>query len=81
MDTPRDSSSRVRAVLRTPTPLASLWGFLLLLAVVFVGSYALGAAVGPIGPGTRPPSTSGTGGESAPEDTHDTRHTHSGDHR
>ncbi|MFJ3901649.1 hypothetical protein [Streptomyces sp. NPDC090025] len=60
-------------------PRTVVLGFLLLLALVFAGSYALGAAVGPLGPGpdshdTRdapgPPSgtapTPGTGHEHHP---------------
>ncbi|ALO05920.1 hypothetical protein AQF52_0320 [Streptomyces venezuelae] len=60
MDKPREPSSRAGAAGRKATPPAVvLGGFLLLLALVFAGSYALGAAVGPMGPPADPP-TEGT---------------------
>jgi hypothetical protein len=77
MDKPREPSSRVVAALRGIAPAPALWGFLLLLALVFVGSYALGSAVGPIGPGTR--STS-PGDSDERGGTHGGEHDHQGAH-
>ncbi|MFI8368333.1 hypothetical protein [Streptomyces sp. NPDC085466] len=57
MDKPRASSPAARATGRFRSPPFVLGGFLLLLALVFLGSYALGAAVGPVGPLPDPPST------------------------
>ncbi|MFJ8636705.1 hypothetical protein [Streptomyces sp. NPDC093568] len=53
--------------MRTP-PLVppALCGFLLLLAVIFTVSYAVGAAAGPVAPGMH---RSGTGGEGGGTDT------------
>ncbi|MEU6166885.1 hypothetical protein [Streptomyces tanashiensis] len=57
MSTPREPSSPAKATGRLRSPPVVLVGFLLLLALVFLGSYALGAAVGPVGPATDSPST------------------------
>ncbi|ROQ26587.1 hypothetical protein EDD98_6232 [Streptomyces sp. PanSC19] len=81
MDTTRESSSRSRrpreeAVSGTYRPPAALWAYLVLLVLVFGGSYALGTAVGPVGPGARPSPTDG------PRDTgHGSGHEHAGAHR
>ncbi|MCZ0982585.1 hypothetical protein O1L60_36825 [Streptomyces diastatochromogenes] len=72
MDKPRDPSSPAGTAGRFRSPPVVLAGFLLLLGLVFVGSYALGAAVGPIGPGPDPSSTTTT--------TPDTGSPHHGDH-
>ncbi|ELS51426.1 hypothetical protein STVIR_7610 [Streptomyces viridochromogenes Tue57] len=40
----------------------ALCGFLLLLALIFTVSYAVGAAAGPVAPGMHRPTTSGDGG-------------------
>ncbi|MFJ9434427.1 hypothetical protein ACIRQY_32875 [Streptomyces sp. NPDC101490] len=62
-----------------------MWGFLLLLALVFGGSYALGSAVGPLGPVVGPlgpgppPSSHGAHDGREPEETHDLRE-HQGNH-
>ncbi|CAM5244782.1 hypothetical protein STANM309S_05195 [Streptomyces tanashiensis] len=56
MSTPRGSSSPTKATGRFRSPPAVLVGFLLLLALVFLGAYALGAAVGPVRPDTDSPS-------------------------
>ncbi|MFE5818817.1 hypothetical protein [Streptomyces sp. NPDC056479] len=40
----------------------ALCGFLLLLAVIFTVSYAVGAAAGPVAPGMHRTGTSGDGG-------------------
>ncbi|MFG3489474.1 hypothetical protein [Streptomyces sp. NPDC047972] len=78
MDTTRDSTSpaaRGGGAERTPRrrygPPAAVWGFLALLVVVFLGSYALGAAVGPIGREDRPPPPAPPPG---------TEHVHDGGH-
>ncbi|MEV7567340.1 hypothetical protein [Streptomyces tanashiensis] len=59
MSTPREPSSPAKATGRFRSPAFVLVGFLLLLALVFLGAYALGAAVGPVGPVTDSPSTTG----------------------
>lgn len=56
------------AALRKLVPPPALCGFLLLLALMFVASYAAGAAVGPVAPGMHETGTSrdgdgGGGGE------------------
>ena len=40
------------------SPAAKLCGFVLLLAVVFAGAYAVGTKMGPLAPGRAPSSTS-----------------------
>ena len=47
----------------------ALCGFLLLLALIFTVSYAVGAATGPVAPGMH---RSGTGGDGGGMDTGDT---------
>ncbi|MGA6221615.1 hypothetical protein ACPESV_14945 [Streptomyces umbrinus] len=49
------------AALRKLVPPPALCGFLLLLAVMFVASYAAGAAVGPVAPGIHETGTSRDG--------------------
>jgi len=61
MDESRQSSSGPGAVLRRFAPAPALCGFLLLLALMFTASYAVGAAAGPVAPGMHGTST-GTGG-------------------
>ncbi|MER6024641.1 hypothetical protein [Streptomyces sp. NPDC001851] len=51
MDESRQTSSGAGAVLRKPVPPPALCGFLLLLALVFAVSYAVGASAGPVAPG------------------------------
>ncbi len=72
MDKPRGSSSSAGATGRFGSPPVILRGFLLLLALIFLGSYALGAAVGPIGPVSDSPSTTSP--------TPDTENPHHGGH-
>ncbi|MEV2196288.1 hypothetical protein AB0I02_35720 [Streptomyces phaeochromogenes] len=49
------------AALRKLVPPPALCGFLLLLALMFVASYAAGAAVGPVAPGMHETGTSRDG--------------------
>lgn len=63
-----DAGVAAVAALRKVVPPPALCGFLLLLAVMFVASYAAGAAVGPVAPGMHETGTSrdgdgGGGGE------------------
>ncbi|SNX55948.1 hypothetical protein SAMN06272735_0384 [Streptomyces sp. TLI_55] len=61
MDEFRHSSSGVGAVLRRCVPPPAFCAFLLLLALMFTVSYAVGAASGPVAPGMRGTGTSGAG--------------------
>lgn len=54
---PREPSSGGGVVLGRFAPPPALFGFLLLLALVFVASYAAGAAAGSVAPGIRGTST------------------------
>ncbi|MFC9927470.1 hypothetical protein [Streptomyces sp. NPDC127190] len=51
MDEARQNSSGAGAVVRRLVPPPALCGFLLLLALLFTASYAVGAAAGPVAPG------------------------------
>ncbi|MFI1482091.1 hypothetical protein [Streptomyces sp. NPDC020747] len=51
----------VGVALRKLVPPPALCGFLLLLALMFVASYAAGAAVGPVAPGMHETGTSRDG--------------------
>ncbi|MFF9145994.1 hypothetical protein ACF1BN_14160 [Streptomyces sp. NPDC014861] len=73
MDEPRVSAPAAKATGRFRSPPFVLGGFLLLLALVFLGSYALGAAVGPVGPLPDAPAT--TGPAPATEHSHHEGHT------
>jgi hypothetical protein len=55
--------SRSQRVSRGFAPAPAVWGFLLLLGLVFAASYAVGAAAGPMTPGVHHTGggTSGTG--------------------
>ncbi|MFD0372454.1 hypothetical protein [Streptomyces sp. NPDC059071] len=88
MESPRASSppgagAVGRALARARTrrvpvpPSVAVGGFLLLLAVVFFGSYALGAAVGPVGA----PAGSRSTPTSAPTPADDPGAPHHGTHR
>lgn len=79
MEKPRESSSHTVAAARRIAPAPALWGFLLLLALVFAGAYALGVAVGPIGTGPQPPSTTG-GGSGGHDGSRGGEHGHQGAH-
>ncbi|WP_435798922.1 hypothetical protein [Streptomyces avermitilis] len=62
MDESRQSSlSSASAILRKAAPPPALCGFLLLLALIFTVSYAVGAGVGPVAPGMHGNSTSTSG--------------------
>nr|WP_233273537.1 hypothetical protein [Streptomyces broussonetiae] len=50
------------AALRKATPPPALCGFLLLLALIFTVSYAVGTAAGPVAPGMHGSGTSRDGG-------------------
>lgn len=68
MDESRQSPTGAGVVWRKLIPPPALCGFLLLLALVFAASYAVGAAAGPVAPGMHGTSGSkhgpagGTGG-------------------
>ncbi|MGW1809645.1 hypothetical protein [Streptomyces sp. NPDC002078] len=64
MDESRQISSGAGAVLRKLVPPPALCGFLLLLALVFTVSYAVGAAAGPVAPGMHGTGTSRGDGDS-----------------
>lgn len=51
----------------------ALCGFLLLLALIFTASYAVGSAAGPVAPGMHRSGTSGDGGDADTGDM-DMRH-------
>ncbi|MER6138653.1 hypothetical protein ABT174_01140 [Streptomyces sparsogenes] len=59
--TRRPASRPAVALLRAALPPPALCGFLLLLALVFAASYAVGAGVGPVAPGMHGPGTTGGG--------------------
>ncbi|GAA2244253.1 MULTISPECIES: hypothetical protein [Streptomyces] len=72
MDESRQPPTGAGVVLRKLMPPPALCGFLLLLALVFAASYAVGSAAGPVAPGmhgTSGNNTGGTGG-SGDMDTH-----------
>ncbi|MGW0872902.1 hypothetical protein ACWD3Z_20750 [Streptomyces sp. NPDC002740] len=74
MDVSRNSSlSGVGAALRRAGPPPALCGFLLLMALIFAASYAVGAASGPVAPGMHGTGTSsgGGGGGGGAEDVDD----------
>jgi hypothetical protein len=64
MEEPQQSSTGAGFALRRLVPPPALCGFLLLLALIFTGAYAVGAAVGPVAPDMQRSGTSddGTGG-------------------
>ncbi|QKW08082.1 hypothetical protein HUT18_18525 [Streptomyces sp. NA04227] len=67
MDEPSGPRPPVRGV-RIAAPPPALCGFLLLLALMFTVSYAVGAASGPVAPGMHRDGTGGGGHDNAPED-------------
>ncbi|MER5197615.1 hypothetical protein ACWD3J_25015 [Streptomyces sp. NPDC002755] len=72
MDVSRNSSlSGVGAALRRAGPPPALCGFLLLMALIFAASYAVGAASGPVAPGMHGTGTSGGGGAEDVDDMGD----------
>jgi hypothetical protein len=75
------SSSGAGAVSRKLVPPPALCGFLLLLALVFTVSYAVGAAAGPVAPGMHGTGTSrGDGGPGGGGGTDDMGDMHGGGH-
>ncbi|MFJ7071213.1 hypothetical protein [Streptomyces sp. NPDC098781] len=63
MEEPAQTTSpRAGAARRRPVPPPALCGFLLLLALVFTVSYAVGSAAGPVAPGMHRSGTSGQDG-------------------
>ncbi|WP_435225632.1 hypothetical protein [Streptomyces sp. Tue6028] len=65
MDESRQSSfSGAGAALRKAAPPPALCGFLLLLALMFAVSYAVGSAAGPVAPGMHGTGTTGHDGPS-----------------
>ncbi|MFC5218269.1 hypothetical protein [Streptomyces coerulescens] len=71
MEQPQQSARGTGVVLRALAPPPALCGFLLLLALIFTASYAVGAASGPVAPGMHGPGTSGSGDGRNPDDTGD----------
>lgn len=61
MDESRQSSPGASAVPRKSAPPPALCGFLLLLALIFTTSYAVGAGAGPVAPGMHGQSGTSTG--------------------
>ncbi|MGI5373605.1 hypothetical protein ACQEV2_04970 [Streptomyces sp. CA-251387] len=58
--------------MKKPQPVPpALCGFLVLLALIFTVSYAVGAATGPVAPGMHRSGTGGDGGGMDPGDTAD----------
>ncbi len=55
------SADQGRTVIVPVSPAAKLCGFLLLLALVFIGAYAAGAHLGPVSVGSTSPGTSRPG--------------------
>ncbi|MEU3095324.1 hypothetical protein ABZ690_10980 [Streptomyces sp. NPDC006967] len=73
MEEPRKSSPGMGMALRRFVPPPALCGFVLLLALVFTVSYAVGATAGPVAPGMH---GSGTGGDVGRDGDPDRRDTH-----
>ncbi|WP_030347510.1 hypothetical protein [Streptomyces sp. NRRL S-1022] len=81
MDESRQSSSDTGAVLRKLVPPPALCGFLLLLALMFTVSYAVGVAAGPVAPGMHGTGTSrGDGDPGGGGGTDDMGGMHGGGH-
>lgn len=62
----QSSLTGVAAFLRKAAPPPAFCGFLLLLALIFTVSYAVGAAAGPVAPGMRGGTGDTTGGGGGP---------------
>lgn len=62
LEEPQQSSPEKVSALRRLVPQPALCGFLLVLALVFTGSYAVGAAVDPVAPDMQRSGTSDDGG-------------------
>ncbi|MFI5972053.1 hypothetical protein [Streptomyces sp. NPDC051452] len=85
MAEPRHSSRSAGRVFRRPTPPPALCGFLLLLALAFGVSYAVGSAAGPMAPGLHGTGTvhdgdtgGGSGGRTSGGDPEDMPGMHAG---
>lgn len=78
MDEPRRTPSGVPAMLRRLAPPPALSGFVLLLALLFGVSYAVGAGAGPVAPGMHAPGTAGSGGGEDGGGMGDMEHGHGG---
>ncbi|MEU6291494.1 hypothetical protein ACFVHR_05605 [Streptomyces sp. NPDC127168] len=55
------ASTPATAPPRSYLPPPALWGFLVLLVLVFAVSYGVGRSVGPVAPGMHGPATTGGG--------------------
>lgn len=80
MNESRRTSSGAGAVLRELLPQPALCAFLLLLALVFTVSYAVGAAAGPIAPGMHGESKSRGDGDPGESGTDGMGDMHEGGH-
>ncbi|MFC8513865.1 hypothetical protein [Streptomyces sp. NPDC057257] len=78
MDESRPSPSGMGPVSRKLVPPPALCGFLLLLAVIFTVSYAVGSSAGPVAPGMRGTgaSSGGSGTGSGNDDMDDMGNMH-----
>ncbi|GGY12003.1 hypothetical protein [Streptomyces anandii] len=78
---PSGAGAGAGAALRKLVPPPALCGFLLLLALTFTVSYAVGAAAGPVAPGLHGTGTSrGTGDTGGGGGTDDMGDMHGGGH-
>ncbi|WP_432173591.1 hypothetical protein [Streptomyces sp. Tue6028] len=80
MNESRPSRTGRSAVLRTVVPPPALCGLLLLLALMFALSYAVGASAGPVAPGMHGAGTRAPGGDGRTDDTDDMGDMHGGGH-
>ncbi|BFO17852.1 hypothetical protein SHKM778_42400 [Streptomyces sp. KM77-8] len=69
--TRQPASGAPTGLVRRTLPPPALWGFLLLLVLVFAASYAVGRSVGPVGPGTHDPGITQDGHGDGGTDTED----------
>jgi hypothetical protein len=78
MDDSRPSSPGAGAVPRKLMPPPALCGFLLLLALIFTVSYAVGTSAGPVAPGMHGTGTGSGDGTSTGGGMQDMENMHSG---